>query len=376
MTAARSCCHRPPGRPLGRQHRRQPGALARWAAPGVRGHRLAGRRQLWMRTLDELRGPAARRHRGRPLAVLVARQPVAGVRREREAQEGGSRGRSGGHLVRVGTATVAPGTATTSSCSRRARRNAGPDPRGGRRTLAGHRARRNGRARFRACAFRSSSGRPPFHLCRHGLGEGLPVYLASLDSRERTRLPIEAHSCSTRKASWCSPRHHAHGAALRRRRQALPGKRFRSRNSSGWTPFPRASYFSVSASGMLVFQEDPSPGYELVWFDREGRPTGTLGRRRLCRPLALTRRTPSVLVSIAEPPARATGISGFRRGARSPHPVHHRSRARDAQHMVAGWQSHRLRLASQRASRPLSEGRQRGRETKRYCSRTSSTRTR
>jgi serine/threonine protein kinase/Tol biopolymer transport system component len=36
-------------------------------------------------------------------------------------------------------------------------------------------------------------------------------------------------------------------------------------------------FFSVSATGALVFQSDSSPGSSLVWYDRQGRPTGTLG---------------------------------------------------------------------------------------------------
>jgi Tol biopolymer transport system component len=36
-------------------------------------------------------------------------------------------------------------------------------------------------------------------------------------------------------------------------------------------------FFSVSASGTLVYQADPLPGNELTWFDREGRPIGSLG---------------------------------------------------------------------------------------------------
>jgi hypothetical protein len=49
--------------------------------------------------------------------------------------------------------------------------------------------------------------------------------------------------------------------------------RFAERGPSG----PDTGVFSVSPSGILAFQADPSPGFELVWYDRHGRALGTLG---------------------------------------------------------------------------------------------------
>jgi Tol biopolymer transport system component len=63
---------------------------------------------------------------------------------------------------------------------------------------------------------------------------------------------------------------------------------------------PRGRYFSASATGTLVFQEDPSPGFELVWFDREGRRTGTLGTAADYSDVSLSPDGRRVLVSIAE----------------------------------------------------------------------------
>jgi serine/threonine protein kinase/Tol biopolymer transport system component len=41
-------------------------------------------------------------------------------------------------------------------------------------------------------------------------------------------------------------------------------------------PF-KGGAFSVSSSGALVFQRDPNPGFDLVWYDRAGKFLGTLG---------------------------------------------------------------------------------------------------
>jgi eukaryotic-like serine/threonine-protein kinase len=41
-------------------------------------------------------------------------------------------------------------------------------------------------------------------------------------------------------------------------------------------PF-KGGAFSVSAAGALVFQRDPNPGFDLVWYDRAGKILGTLG---------------------------------------------------------------------------------------------------
>jgi serine/threonine protein kinase/Tol biopolymer transport system component len=135
-----------------------------------------------------------------------------------------------------------------------------------------------------------------------GFAEQLAVYVGSLDSAERSRLPLDAAFVQ-----------YAHGFLLFARGSTLMAQPFDERRNAlvgAAVPVaeqlrvdlsPRGNYFSVSATGMLVFQEDPSPGQELVWFDREGRPTGTLGTVADYADLSLSPDGRRVLVSIAEP---------------------------------------------------------------------------
>jgi Tol biopolymer transport system component len=80
-----------------------------------------------------------------------------------------------------------------------------------------------------------------------------------------------------------------------------------------------SSYASVSAAGTLVFQEDPTPGFDLTWHDREGHRTGTLGSAADYADLTLSPDGRQALVSVAEPGAtnRDLWIFDVARGVRT-----------------------------------------------------------
>ena len=61
------------------------------------------------------------------------------------------------------------------------------------------------------------------------------------------------------------------------------------------------TFFSLSSTGVLVFQEDTAPGLELVWHDRSGARVGTIGTPAEYADLNLSPDGKSALVSIAEP---------------------------------------------------------------------------
>ncbi len=104
------------------------------------------------------------------------------------------------------------------------------------------------------------------------------VYLASLDSTERTKLPVDANFVHASDGFlFFAQERTLMAQAFDERRHALIGSAVRLAEQLRTDPAPRGSYFSVSATGMLVYQEDLAPGFELVWFDRAGRPLGTLG---------------------------------------------------------------------------------------------------
>ncbi|MGQ0720747.1 MAG: protein kinase domain-containing protein [Candidatus Eiseniibacteriota bacterium] len=135
-----------------------------------------------------------------------------------------------------------------------------------------------------------------------GLMEQVAVYVASLDSQERTRLSVDAEFVQVAGGSLLFVR----GSTLMaqpfdERRRALVGAAVpiseHLRMDYSW----RGRYFSVSPAGLLVFQEDPSPGFELVWFDREGRRLGTLGEPTDYMDVSLSPDGGRALVSIGEP---------------------------------------------------------------------------
>jgi Tol biopolymer transport system component/tRNA A-37 threonylcarbamoyl transferase component Bud32 len=63
-------------------------------------------------------------------------------------------------------------------------------------------------------------------------------------------------------------------------------------------PF-RGAIFSVTAGGMLVYQRDPTPGFELTWFDRTGLRLGTLGTPADYADVDLSPDATRALVSVA-----------------------------------------------------------------------------
>ena len=68
----------------------------------IRGLSGNGSPQLWVRPLDSLRSSRVAWNRGRELPVLVARQPVYRLLRERQAEEVGRRRRTSANVVRRG----------------------------------------------------------------------------------------------------------------------------------------------------------------------------------------------------------------------------------------------------------------------------------
>jgi Tol biopolymer transport system component len=135
-----------------------------------------------------------------------------------------------------------------------------------------------------------------------GFTEQLAVYVGSLDSTQRSRLPLDAGFVQYAQGFLLFAR----GSTLMaqpfdERRHALAGVAVPVAEQLRVDAPGRGSFFSVSATGMLVFQEDPSPGNELVWYDREGRPTSTLGTVADYTDLRLSPDGRHALVSIAEP---------------------------------------------------------------------------
>ncbi len=134
-----------------------------------------------------------------------------------------------------------------------------------------------------------------------GLADQVAVYLASLDSGERTRLPVDGSFLQVAQGFLLFTR----GSTLMaqrfdERRFALAGEAVPVAEQLRVDPFPRTSYFSASTNGILVFQEDPFPGYELTWFDRAGRQTGTLGSPADYADLSLSPDGRRAVVSISE----------------------------------------------------------------------------
>jgi serine/threonine protein kinase/Tol biopolymer transport system component len=133
------------------------------------------------------------------------------------------------------------------------------------------------------------------------------VYVASLDSESVHRLPIEAsvvqytggHLWFMSGSTLMAQAFDAGSGAVRG--LALPVAE-KVRINSG--PF-RGGVFSVSPAGTLVYQRDPAPGYELVWYDRSGKLLGTLGAPADYGDVALSPDGSRALVSIA--PA-STGV--------------------------------------------------------------------
>ena len=142
-----------------------------------------------------------------------------------------------------------------------------------------------------------------FVFAAMGFGDEISSHVASLGSRERSRLPLDSAFLQCARGYLMFSR----GTTLMtqpfdERRHVLTGaavpitERLRMTNTGG-----SGSYASVSAAGTLVFQEDPTPGFELTWHDREGRPTGTLGSVADYTDLTLSPDGRHALVSVMEP---------------------------------------------------------------------------
>jgi Tol biopolymer transport system component len=149
--------------------------------------------------------------------------------------------------------------------------------------------------------FLSDGRRFVFAVC--GFGDEIYSYVSSLGSRERTRLPMNSGFLQYARGYLLFVSGNALVAQpFDERRNRLTGtaipitERLRMPNAPSG-----ASYVSVSATDLLVFQEDATPGFQLTWHDREGRPTGTLGGPADYGDLTLSPDGRRVLVSVAEP---------------------------------------------------------------------------
>jgi eukaryotic-like serine/threonine-protein kinase len=154
-----------------------------------------------------------------------------------------------------------------------------------------------------------------------GFGDEIYSDISSLGSRERTRLPM--NSAFLQYARGCLM--FVRGSTLMaqpfdERRHVLLGtaapitERLRLPNAPSG-----ASFASVSAAGTLVFQEDPTPGFELTWHDREGHRTSTLAGAADYADLTLSPDGRQALVSVADPGAtnRDLWIFDLTRGVRT-----------------------------------------------------------
>jgi Tol biopolymer transport system component len=144
-----------------------------------------------------------------------------------------------------------------------------------------------------------------FVFAAMGFGDEVTSHLASLDSRERTRLPVDSPFMHAQEGCLLF----AQGSTLMARALdpqslALVGPAVpiteRLRLPGGAGSFVSV-YASASANGTLVFQEDPAPGFDLTWFDREGQATGTLGNAADYGDLTLSPDGRQALVSVVEP---------------------------------------------------------------------------
>jgi Tol biopolymer transport system component/predicted Ser/Thr protein kinase len=128
-------------------------------------------------------------------------------------------------------------------------------------------------------------GRRFLYITRTAKVQDQAIYLATLDSKERKRL------VGARQAAAYAPpaagSENGHLLFLREgtlMAQRLDAKRF----DLAGEPFPVAEqvgstlalgYFSVSANGVLAYRSGSSGGNsQLMWFDREGKPLGALGK--------------------------------------------------------------------------------------------------
>jgi eukaryotic-like serine/threonine-protein kinase len=120
-----------------------------------------------------------------------------------------------------------------------------------------------------------------FLYVRLSVGDEPQVYLRSLDSSVETAIPIAATTIQvTNDLLWF-----VRGTTLMAQpfdlaRGTVVGAPTAVAEQIHVDPaFLPVGVFSVSTAGLLTFQSDPSPGSELVWYNRRGEVLGTLGTR-------------------------------------------------------------------------------------------------
>jgi serine/threonine protein kinase/Tol biopolymer transport system component len=128
------------------------------------------------------------------------------------------------------------------------------------------------------------------------------VYLATLDgSALPIKLPLEASVPRYAAGYLWHMRDRTLMAQLldvKKRELAGPAVPMAEQVRVDNPPF-RGAIFSVTAGGMLVYQRDPTPGFELTWFDRTGRKLGTLGAPATYADVDLSPDATRALISVA-----------------------------------------------------------------------------
>jgi dipeptidyl aminopeptidase/acylaminoacyl peptidase len=121
-----------------------------------------------------------------------------------------------------------------------------------------------------------------FLYVRRSITKEPQVYLRALDGGAETPLPIDATMVQVAGGFvWFVRGRTLMAQALDAERNVPTGSpiavtedlRAADRGPAG----PDTHLFSVSSAGVIAFQADASPGFELVWYDRRGQRVGTLG---------------------------------------------------------------------------------------------------
>ncbi len=121
-----------------------------------------------------------------------------------------------------------------------------------------------------------------FLYVRRSIRDEPQVFLHALDGGAETPVPINATVVQVAGGFvWFVRGTTLMAQAFDTERKELTGSpialsehiRAADRGPSG----PDTHTFSVSSAGVAAFQADPSPGFELVWYDRRGQRVGTLG---------------------------------------------------------------------------------------------------
>ena len=167
-------------------------------------------------------------------------------------------------------------------------------------------------------AFFLPDGRRFVYAALASSGQPLGVYLASLDSHDRQRLAIDAAFLQLASDSLMFVR----GTTL----MAQPFDAVRGTLRGDAVPIAdqlrataNSRFFAVSETGVLVFQTDSTSGYELNWFDREGKSLGTVGTAADYTDLSLSPDDRRAIVTVGEPgtPNRDVWIFDVVRGIRT-----------------------------------------------------------